>query len=83
MMGYYGDHMSGWGWAFMGVGSVLFWAAVIFAVVVVVRSLRNQDRPPVPPDGSGNAEDTLRQRFARGDIDEREYRQRLDVLRTS
>ena len=36
-MMYYSDHMSGWGWAFMAVGSVLLWAVLIFAVVVLVR----------------------------------------------
>jgi hypothetical protein len=36
-MMYYGDHISGWGWAFMAVGSVLLWAVLIFAVVVLVR----------------------------------------------
>ncbi|WP_077490391.1 SHOCT domain-containing protein [Sinomonas mesophila] len=43
--------------------------------------------PPVPPGqpeamyAGGRAEDVLAERFARGEIDEAEYRARLDVLR--
>lgn len=75
---YFGDHMSGWAWAFMGLGSVLFWAALIIGIVVLVRHFRGSNAL-----GSGSrssAEELLAQRFARGEIDEAEYRQRLAVL---
>ena len=74
---YYGDHMNGWGWAFMVLGTVLFWAIVIAGIVLLVRRGRRgnswgSSRP--------SPEELLAQRFARGEIDEAEYRQRLAVL---
>jgi putative membrane protein len=76
-MMYLDDHMSGWGWVFMGVGSVLFWAALIVGIVVLVRHLNGS---PLGRNNWPSAEDLLAQRFARGEIDETEYRQRLAVL---
>ena len=32
---YYGDHMSGWGWALASVGMVAFWGLVITAIVLL------------------------------------------------
>jgi putative membrane protein len=74
---YYGDHMSGWGWAFMVLGTVLFWAVLIAGIVLLLRRGGRGNRwgnnPPSP-------EELLAQRFARGEIDEGEYRQRVAVL---
>src|SRR5215471_12974145 len=75
---YFGDHMSGWAWFFMGLGAVLFWALVIIGIVLLVRSL-NQNRSSSPR--SSNAEQMLAQRFARGEIDETEFQQRVAMLR--
>lgn len=76
MMWDYGNHMSGWGWAFMAFGSVLFWVLIVIGVIALVRYLgRENDRSGL------SAEDVLAQRFARGEIDEAEYRHRLEVLR--
>jgi putative membrane protein len=74
MMWYGGD----WGWAswiLMTVGMVAFWALVITAVVLAVRYLAG------PRGTAAAAEGVLDQRFARGEIDENEYRQRLSLLR--
>jgi putative membrane protein len=80
----YGDHMNGWGYGFMTVGMLLFWALLIFTVVLLVRYLPGGDhrppQPPPPPPDEG-AEQILAERFARGEIDEQEYRHRLAVLR--
>jgi len=76
-MMYYGDHMSAWGWFAMSLGTVLFWALVITAIVLLVRYLRtgpSSDAPRAP-------EQVLAERFARGEIDETEYRDRLAALR--
>ncbi|MGB8506332.1 SHOCT domain-containing protein [Mycobacterium sp.] len=78
--------MYGWdwgGWIVITVVMVLFWAAVITAIVLAVRYLaggvgqRSQggDRLTRTP------EDVLAERFARGDIDEEEYRRRMLLLR--
>jgi putative membrane protein len=77
-MMYDGDHMNGWGWAFMTVGSVLLWAVLIFAVVILIRHFTGSR--PISFGNRPSPEDVLAQRFARGEIDEADYRQRLAVL---
>ncbi|MEU6973769.1 SHOCT domain-containing protein [Kitasatospora aureofaciens] len=83
----------GWGWGgmlFMGVVMVLFWALVIAVVVALFHYLPGARRgeragPPASSGergwGSGRAEDVLAERFARGEIDEDEYKRRLALLR--
>jgi putative membrane protein len=81
MMFWYGNGMSGWGYALMTVSMVLFWGLVILGVVVLVRYLSRSAhgasavgaRRPKP-------EEVLAERFARGEIDEQEYRSRLNAL---
>lgn len=77
-MMYYGDHMSGWAWVFMGFGSVLLWVALIVGIVALVRYVNGNQ--PLGAGKRANAEELLAQRFARGEIDEAEYRQRMAVL---
>ena len=36
-MMWYGQHMNGWGWTFIGVGMVLFCVVVITGVVLLLR----------------------------------------------
>ncbi|MFF4580177.1 SHOCT domain-containing protein [Streptomyces sp. NPDC001389] len=83
----------GWGWGgwfFVAIVMVLFWALVIAGIVVLVRYLAgghhgHQGGPPPPSGepgwGSRRAEDLLAERFARGEIDEDEYKRRLALLR--
>ncbi|WP_225838787.1 SHOCT domain-containing protein [Streptomyces sp. NK08204] len=81
----------GWGgWVVMTVVMVLFWAVLIFGLVALVRYLtgahHHQQPGAPPPPGAGGwqgrrAEDLLAERFARGEIDEEEYRRRLALLR--
>ncbi|MFD0034379.1 SHOCT domain-containing protein [Streptomyces sp. NPDC127172] len=81
----------GWGgWFFMAIFMVLFWALVIVGIVALVRYLAggrhgHQGGPPPPSGESGwgsrRAEDLLAERFARGEIDEDEYKRRLALLR--
>jgi putative membrane protein len=83
MMWYDGD---GWGWAgwiAMSVGMVAFWALVITAVILAIRYLTGARGSAASSTGSGlsRAEDVLAERFARGEIDENEYRQRRSALR--
>ena len=84
MMYPYGDHMSGWGYALGITGMVLFWAVLVLAIAAVFRYLdrkRGESFPPTPPAPPPTAEQVLAERFARGEIDADEYRQRLDTLR--
>ena len=76
-MMWYGNGMGGWGFALVMVGNVLFWAVVILGAVALIRYLAAGNRTagmrPTP-------EELLAERFARGEIDEQEYRTRLDTL---
>ena len=77
MMGWYHDGMGWGGWLVMLLGMVAFWGLVVWAVVVLFRDTRSVDARPAHHDPL----DTLDERFARGEIDETEYRARADVLR--
>jgi len=75
-MMFYGNGMSGWGMLLMTVSNVLFWGLVIGGVIwFVARKARSHERS-----GIDRASDILAERFARGEIDEQEYRKRLDTL---
>jgi putative membrane protein len=81
---WYGDGWGwGWGgWILMGVVMVVFWAVVITLVVLAVRYLAaDRGRPAPPASAQSRAEDMLAERFARGEIDDEEYRRRLTLLR--
>ena len=72
----------GIGWIFGILILVLFWGLVIAAIVLAVRWLIRADRRgshegPATPD----ALEVLRQRYARGEIDEAEYERRRAVLK--
>ncbi|MCI2417974.1 SHOCT domain-containing protein [Saccharopolyspora sp. K220] len=56
---------------------VLFWALVIAAIIALVRYLQRTGRVER---GTVSAEELLAERFARGEIDEEEYRRRLETL---
>jgi putative membrane protein len=78
MMWSYGPGMSGWGFALMTIGMVLFWALIIFGLIAVARVIRSVgDRPP---QARPTPEELLAERFARGEINEPEYRQSLNTL---
>ncbi len=81
MMWWYGNGngMDGWGYALMTASMVLFWGLVIFAVIAVVRRTSRGDRSASA--ARPTAEQLLGERFARGEIDGQEYRERLDALR--
>ncbi len=60
------------GWWILGMGMmVLFWIAIILLVIWVVRRLF----PRQKFSGHGQALETLRQRFAAGEINAAEYEQ--------
>ncbi|MHA7155592.1 SHOCT domain-containing protein [Arthrobacter sp. TMN-50] len=79
-MMYWNGDMGEWGYALMGMSFLLFWGAVITGIVLLWRFTGN----PGPRGGQSSslrmAEDLLAKRFARGEIDESEYRSRVAVL---
>ena len=75
-MMYNGNHMGSWGYAFMGLGSLLFLTVLGLAAFAVFRALnRTAGGPALHP------ERVLADRYARGEIDDEEYRRRLGTLR--
>ena len=75
----------GWGpgaWIAMGFVMLVFWTIVVGAIIAIVRSDRLRDREH-PPSRLHDAERILAERFARGEIDANEYKERRDVLRSS
>ena len=76
-MMWWGGEPWSWGWGLgMGLGMLAFWALVIFGIVLIVRAAARPGKEPPHT----TAEENLAERFARGVIDEEEYRSRLDVL---
>ena len=85
MMYGYGNGMGGWGYALMTISMILFWGAVIYGIVALVRYAHRdgpqRGEPAGPP--APEPERLLAERFARGEIDEDEYYQRLTSLRAA
>ncbi|MCX3062185.1 SHOCT domain-containing protein [Streptomyces beihaiensis] len=93
----HGHDVSGWGWFAMSFGMVLFWAVIIAVGVLLFRALARTGGgaaagppppsvppPSTPPSASmSRPEQLLAERFARGEIDEDEYKRRLAVLRAA
>lgn len=79
---YFNHDMGWWSYAGMGVGMVVFWSAVLFGIIVTVMYVF-RDRPSMTPPSpqSPPAEEILAARFARGEIDETDYEQRIALLR--
>lgn len=64
-------HMWGGGYGFMGgFMMLLFWGAVIALIVFLVVRMRGNETRPSEPD----ARETLRRRYANGEISDEEYR---------
>ncbi|MFF7474680.1 SHOCT domain-containing protein [Streptomyces sp. NPDC008092] len=82
---WYGHDPGGWSWMAMSVGMILFWAALVAVGVLLFRALSrsaSSGSPATAPPTGPTPERLLAERFARGEIDEDEYRRRLAVLRT-
>ena len=80
MMWWPAGSMTGWGWAAMTISMVLFWVVLILGAALLYCALSR-------PAGDGRAESArptpeqlLAERFARGEIDEDEYRRSLRAL---
>ena len=68
--------MNGWNWVWMSTMFVVFWGVVAAFVIVLLRRSTSGAEPR-----QDTAEETLRQRLARGEIDVDEYHRRLSTLR--
>jgi putative membrane protein len=70
------DHMGGWGW-----GMLAFVILLVIAVVGVLIYFVARDSGGRGGRSGPDPVDVLDHRFARGEIDEEEYRNRRDILR--
>ena len=87
-----GPFMGGWPW-FGLLSWLIFWVALIVGIVLLIRYFARNGRqqagfwqpgwhyPPPPPPGTPGPEQILAERYARGEIDEHEFQQRLTILR--
>lgn len=73
-------HMGGWGWGLMMTSMILIWALLIGLAVVAYRAWSNSAKDAAPVATPPTAQQILAERFARGEIDETEYRGRLAAL---
>lgn len=71
MMWQWGD-WSWQAWLAMGLMMVTVWVPIVWAVIAITRSTRDDHR---------RTDAILAERFAHGDIDEAEYRQRRELTR--
>jgi putative membrane protein len=83
---YYGDHGMWWGhgWGFGGMmfGGLLmivFWGSIIVLAVLAVRWIAGSGSERQAPPRQ-NPLDVLKERFARGEIDKKEYEERRKTL---
>jgi putative membrane protein len=74
--GWNDDHMDGWGWGMMAVVLVL-----VIVLIGAIVYFATRDASHRSSRGGADALDVLDHRFARGEIDEEEYRARRDMLR--
>lgn len=77
---------NGWAWLAMSASMLTFWGLVLWGVLTVVRNSNNAaaGRSASGESVAGAAHDPeqiLRERFARGEIDDAEYEHRREVLR--
>lgn len=78
MMWGYGGWVS---WLGMGIGMTVFWGVIIVGVIALVRYLAAPRERHGPGGRQGDPEQVLADRFARGEFEAEEYRQRREVLR--
>ena len=72
------DDLGWWAWLTMSLGMVIFWGLVVWGIALLLRGrggTLNNERP--------SPEKILDERLARGEIDEREYRRRLEALHSN
>ncbi len=73
----------GWHMGWMVVGWLIGIALVAAVIWVLITATRREQQWHAGPPQQDAAESLLRQRYARGEIDRKEYQERLEDLRKS
>lgn len=73
----WGDY--GWGMGFGMIGMVLFWILVVLAIVLLVKWISASASGSSPPPAK-SALDILKERYARGEIDQPEFEEKRRAL---
>lgn len=77
---YWTDGSWGWGgWIVMVLSMAVFWGLLVWVAVAFARAASGGDGSP--RSDATTAQDLLASRFARGEIDEEEYRSRSEAIR--
>ncbi|HEX9410704.1 MAG TPA: SHOCT domain-containing protein [Actinomycetota bacterium] len=75
--------MWGWhdggSWWVMVVWMGVFWGLIVAGILLVMR-MATRSAPPPPDQEESSGRRILDERFARGEIDEQEYRRRREIL---
>lgn len=79
MTHWWGSAMTGWAWIAVTTAVIFFWGLVGSGIAALVRYVRGHDRASSRP----TPEQLLAERYARGEIDETEYRRGLDNLKAA
>lgn len=79
----YGYHMGGWGYALMGLNTLLFVALLIIGAFAMFRSHNHSSDPARSTLHRDTPEDLLAERYARGELNDDEFQHRRDTLRQS
>ncbi len=83
MMYGYDSGMSGWGYVLMTVAVLLVAGLAAMGALVLIRSGAAARRSAPDPARQTEAQRILEQRFAAGEVDQDEFRSRMDVLRST
>jgi putative membrane protein len=77
----WGGDMMGWGWSWFGVvHMVLWWLLIILGIVVLAKWLIG-GRSDAPGSAEQRALEILAERYARGEIDKKEFDEKKRDLR--
>ena len=71
-------HMNGFGWGMMTIGWIFMMAVIGLIVWAVIRT--TSQSPTSGTSTTASAQTILAERFARGEIDDDEYRRRSDQI---
>jgi putative membrane protein len=81
MYGWHYQGMGGGSWALMIIAMLVFWAILVIGLVALIRHNRSGHDSVASSNASSLAISILKERFARGEIDEEDYAHRLAILK--